>query len=61
MWWSSGVLSAVLFVRDMRITQWATVRKLFGISSRDKIRYSDIRKKTKVIDVVKRIVKFKWN
>ena len=47
-------------IRKLKVTQRAMERAMLGVSLRDRIRNEDIRKRTKVTDVARRIAKLKW-
>ena len=47
-------------IRKLKVTQRAMARAMLGVSLRDRIRNEDIRKRTKVTDVARRIAKLKW-
>jgi hypothetical protein len=47
-------------VRRLNVTQSAMERTMLGVSIRDRIRNDEIRKRTKVTDIARRIADFKW-
>ncbi|KAJ8711218.1 hypothetical protein PYW07_008460 [Mythimna separata] len=47
-------------IRRPKVTQRAMERAMLGVSLRDHIRNEDIRKRTKVTDIARRIAKLKW-
>jgi hypothetical protein len=48
------------FIRRLNVTQRAMERAKLGVSLRDRIRNYEIRKRTKVIDIARRIADLKW-
>ena len=48
-------------VSKIRVTQYAMERSMLGITIGDKIRNTEIRRRTGVLDAVKRIATAKWN
>ena len=52
-------LTAGLLER-LRVTQRAMERAMLGVSLRDKIRNTDIRRRTRVTDIARKICKLKW-
>ena len=47
-------------IRRLKVTQRAMERAMLGVSLRDQIRNEEIRKRTRVTDVARRIAKLKW-
>jgi hypothetical protein len=47
-------------IRRLNVTQRAMERVILGISLRDRIRNDEIRKRTKVTDIARRIADLKW-
>ena len=47
-------------IRRLKVTQRAMERAMLGVSLRDHIRNEEIRKRTKVTDIARRIAKLKW-
>ncbi|KAI8439764.1 hypothetical protein MSG28_013451 [Choristoneura fumiferana] len=47
-------------MRKLKVTQRAMERAMLGVSLRDRIRNDDIRSRTKVTDIARRIAKLKW-
>ena len=47
-------------IRRLKVTQRAMERAMLGISLRDRIRNQEIRKRTKVADIARRIAQLKW-
>ncbi|CAH2270058.1 jg16518 [Pararge aegeria aegeria] len=47
-------------IRRLRVTQRAMERAMLGVSLRDRIRNVEIRRRTKVTDIAKRVAKLKW-
>ncbi|CAH2267521.1 jg22609 [Pararge aegeria aegeria] len=47
-------------IRRLRITQRAMERAMLGVSLRDQIRNEEIRRRTRVTDIVQRVAKLKW-
>ncbi|KAI8435808.1 hypothetical protein MSG28_004034 [Choristoneura fumiferana] len=47
-------------MRKLKVTQRAMERTMLGVSLRDRIRNDDIRSRTKVTDIARRIAKLKW-
>ncbi|KAI8426600.1 hypothetical protein MSG28_005383 [Choristoneura fumiferana] len=47
-------------MRKLKVTQRAMERAMLGVSLRDRIRNDDIRNRTKVTDIARRIAKLKW-
>ncbi|CAH2267737.1 jg4344 [Pararge aegeria aegeria] len=48
------------FIRRLRVTQRAMERAMLGVSLRDQIRVEEIRRRTRVTDIVQRVAKLKW-
>jgi hypothetical protein len=49
-----------LSAERLRVTQRAMERAMLGVSLRDRIRNTEIRKRTQVTDVIQRIASLKW-
>ncbi|KAJ8733714.1 hypothetical protein PYW07_014265 [Mythimna separata] len=47
-------------IRRLKVTQRAMERAMLGVTLRDHIRNEDIRKRTKVTNIARRIAKLKW-
>lgn len=47
-------------IRRLKVTQRAMERAMLGVSLRDRIRNEEIRRRTKVTDIARRIAKLKW-
>ena len=47
-------------IRKLKVTQRAMERAMLGVSLRDRIRNEEIRRRTKVTDIARRIAKLKW-
>ncbi len=47
-------------IRRLKVTQRAMERAMLGVSLRDRIRNEEIRRRTKVTDIARRIAKTKW-
>ena len=47
-------------LEKLRVTQRAMERAMLGVSLRDKIRNTDIRRRTRVTDIARKICKLKW-
>lgn len=47
-------------LEKLRVTQRAMERAMLGVSLRDRIRNTEIRQRTKVTDIARRICKLKW-
>jgi hypothetical protein len=47
-------------IRRLNVTQRAMERAMLGVSLRDRIRIDEIRKRTKVTDIARRIAELKW-
>jgi hypothetical protein len=47
-------------IRRLNVTQRAMERAMLGVSLRDRIRNDEIRKRTKVTDIARRIADLKW-
>ncbi|CAH2215578.1 jg27648 [Pararge aegeria aegeria] len=47
-------------IRRLRVTQRAMERAMLRVSLRDKIRNVEIRRRTRVTDIVQRVAKLKW-
>jgi hypothetical protein len=47
-------------IRRLNVTQKAMERAMLGVSLRDRIRNDEIRKRTKVTDIARRIADLKW-
>ncbi|XP_028175804.1 uncharacterized protein LOC114364024 [Ostrinia furnacalis] len=47
-------------IRRLKVTQRAMERAMLGVSLRDRIRNEEIRRRTRVTDIARRIAKIKW-
>ncbi|CAH2263450.1 jg13909 [Pararge aegeria aegeria] len=47
-------------IRRLRVTQRVMERAMLGVSLRDRIRNVEIRRRTRVTDIVQRVAKLKW-
>jgi hypothetical protein len=47
-------------IRRLNVTQRAMERAMLGVSLRDRIRNDEIRKRTKVTEIARRIADLKW-
>jgi hypothetical protein len=47
-------------IRRLNVTRRAMERAMLGVSLRDRIRNDEIRKRTKVTDIARRIADLKW-
>lgn len=47
-------------IRRLKVTQRAMERAMLGVSLRDRIRNEEIRRRTKVTDIARRIARLKW-
>jgi hypothetical protein len=55
-----SIVYRVVYRVYLNVTQRAMERAMFGVSLRDRIRKDEIRKRTKVTDIARRIADLKW-
>ncbi|CAH2215859.1 jg3759 [Pararge aegeria aegeria] len=57
---SENVVAYYCLIRRLRVTHRAMERAMLGVALRDHIRNEEIRRRTRVIDIARRVAKLKW-